>query len=509
MADSGSAFSSWSGDLTGALNPETILVNANKNITAAFIAQFALTINTVENGSVILNPPGGVYATGTVVTLTPDPDTLYQFDNWSGDLTGSTSPATLTIDSDKTVIANFSETPLATYQMFVAPFGNGSVTLNPPGGIYTQGTVVTMTAIPDSGHLFSGWLGDVLGAENPINVTMDATKSVVASFTEIPPTQFALNVSSIGSGTVTASPAGLLFEEGTVVTLTAAAAAGFQFTGWSGDITTTDNPSTITMDGNKNVIATFEAVNSVYSLTVNLFGSGSVSLDPPGGVYTQGTVVTVQAIPASGFQFTTWVGDLTGTISPSTITMDGDKLITAIFTELAANQRTLTMQTQGTGTVTLNPPGGVYDVGTVVTLTALPGDGFQFDNWSGDVTGTISPTTVTVDDNKTVTATFSQSQIQQYTLTTNSTGLGSVTLNPAGGVYDEGTVVTLTAVPQAGYIFGSWTGDLSGIVNPITLTMDGNKIVTAAFNEVVNQFTLNIKCYRLWHYNTVSCRRRL
>jgi len=70
----------------------------------------------------------------------------------------------------------------------------------------------------------------------------------------------------------------------------------------------------------------------------------------------------------------------------------------------------------------------------------------------------------------------------QYNLTTNTTGNGSVTLDPPGGVYDAGTVVTLTATPAAGWQFDGWSGNLSGTTNPATLTMDGDKSVSASFS---------------------------
>ena len=68
-----------------------------------------------------------------------------------------------------------------------------------------------------------------------------------------------------------------------------------------------------------------------------------------------------------------------------------------------------------------------------------------------------------------------------YTLTVNAGSGGSVTLNPTGGSYASGTVVTLNAVATTGYIFYGWSGDLSGSTNPATITMNGNKFVTATF----------------------------
>jgi len=72
----------------------------------------------------------------------------------------------------------------------------------------------------------------------------------------------------------------------------------------------------------------------------------------------------------------------------------------------------------------------------------------------------------------------------QYTLTVNTSGSGSVALNPSGGTYDENTVVTLTANPSSGcWKLDSWSGDLSGSANPETITMNEDKSVTATFSE--------------------------
>ncbi len=71
----------------------------------------------------------------------------------------------------------------------------------------------------------------------------------------------------------------------------------------------------------------------------------------------------------------------------------------------------------------------------------------------------------------------------QYNLTVNTVGSGSVTLDPAGGIYDPGTEVQLTPVPDAGWIFKGWSGDLSGYSNPDTIVVNSDKTITAIFNE--------------------------
>lgn len=215
--------------------------------------------------------------------------------------------------------------------------------------------------------------------------------------------------------------------------------------------------------------------NGTRVLSVNTVGSGTVSSNPSGGVYKDGTVVTLTATPLTGFRFTGWSGDLTGTNNSVAITMNSNKNVTATF---AAIQRVLTVTTNGSGTVALNPPGSVYNDGAVVTLTATPAAGFSFTGWSGDLTGSTNPASITMNANKNVTATFT---LIQRVLTANISGSGSVLLNPPGGVYNDGTVVTLTAQNGTGFRFSGWSGDLTGASNSATLTMNANKTVTATF----------------------------
>jgi uncharacterized repeat protein (TIGR02543 family) len=165
-----------------------------------------------------------------------------------------------------------------------------------------------------------------------------------------------------------------------------------------------------------------------YDLTTNTVGQGSITLNPPGGTYDEGTVVTLTAVPDAGWQFDYWSGDLSGSVNPETITMNSDKNVTAHFSEVIVPQYTLTVYTEGQGSVTLNPPGGTYDEGTPVTLTATPDPGWQFDNWSGDLTGTQNPATITMDSHKTVTAHFSETGPCTETVG-NTTVFGSTSIS--------------------------------------------------------------------------------
>ncbi len=142
-----------------------------------------------------------------------------------------------------------------------------------------------------------------------------------------------------------------------------------------------------------------------------------------------------------------------------------------------------TLTTSVTGSGSVSPEVGTYDSGTTVTLTATPATGWIFSTWSGALTGSDNPATLTMNDNKSVTANFVVAGTK-YTLTTNVSGNG--TINPSGGSYDAGTVVNLEAIPDSGWKFIGWSGALTGTTNPADLTMDGNKSVTAEFEEVLS-----------------------
>jgi hypothetical protein len=144
---------------------------------------------------------------------------------------------------------------------------------------------------------------------------------------------------------------------------------------------------------------------------------------------------------------------------------------------------TLSVATSGAGSVQLSPPGGSYAPDTVVTLTAFPAPGSAFAGWSGDLSGTANPTTLTMSANRSVTASFVP--VPTFTLTVATEGGGSVGLSPPGGVYPQASSVTLSALPEAGFSFAGWSGDLSGAANPATLVMSADRSVTARFDPFV------------------------
>ena len=130
--------------------------------------------------------------------------------------------------------------------------GSGSIELIPEGNTFTEGTLITATAVPDNTTAFSSWEGYISGTDNPIYFRLPKDTILTANFTEA----YALNITVVGSGHVVPS-VNKTYPVGTVKTITAYPTNGSEFLGWSGDISSTDNPVKVTMDADKNIIATF------------------------------------------------------------------------------------------------------------------------------------------------------------------------------------------------------------------------------------------------------------
>jgi uncharacterized repeat protein (TIGR02543 family) len=203
-----------------------------------------------------------------------------------------------------------------------------------------------------------------------------------------------------------------------------------------------------------------------------------------------GASIQVKAIPASGYRFDYWDGDLSGITNPSTILVDCNKEITANFSRIVVYS--LSIQTSGSGSITSEGNNHSYEEGTIVSITATPDSGWQFDGWSGDVADpNIATTTITMTSDITVNANFSR--IPVYSLKMQVNGRGFIT--PASGShgYEEGTMVSITANPDSGWQFDGWSGDVADPnLATTTVILNSNKTISANFLKVNTSWWLFI-----------------
>ena len=125
--------------------------------------------------------------------------------------------------------------------------------------------------------------------------------------------------------------------------------------------------------------------------------------------------------------------------------------------------------------------GGTFASGTQVSLTATPNSGYSFSGWSNGLT--TNPITVTLNSNTSLTANF-QVIVNSYSLTVSAGEGGSV--SSEGGEYEEGTEVTITAIPNEGYEFTEWSDGSTDIERTITLTT--NLTLESLYTPLGNPF---------------------
>lgn len=334
-------------------------------------------------------------------------------------------------------------------------------------------------------------------------------------------TQYALNVSNGGNGTVSSNPAGIScgatcaanFDGGTSVTLTATPSAGYSFSGWGGACSGSGG-CTVSMSAAKSVTASFSPVT--YALNVTNGGNGVVSSNPAGincgstcsANFNSGTAVTLTASANSGYRFSGWGGACSGTGS-CRVTMSAAQTVTANFAAIAPTDHVLSITNNGNGVVTSAPAGidcgaqcsHFYTRGAAVTLTAVADSGYRFDGWGGACSGSDATCSLSMTDEKSVTATFTAIAPTTHALTVSQGGHGGVVSVPAGidcgtrcsAAFDSGTTVVLTAEPEAGYLLGGWGGQCSGAAATCAVVMNGAKSVSATFVAVpVDQATLQV-----------------
>jgi hypothetical protein len=238
-----------------------------------------------------------------------------------------------------------------------------------------------------------------------------------------------VNRSGTGSGTITSSPTAIncandcsaTYVKDTTVSLTAVAAAGSAFAGWSGNADCSDG--SITVNADINCTATFN-LTSAYTLTTNIANeitsSGSAGgriISNPIGIdcgtdctetYPSGRVVTLAPIAAANSKFAGWTGDADCT--DGSVIMYSSKTCTAKFAIAAV---ILSVSKQGKGKIASATSGidcgsacsSTVTAGSTVSLRATADPGFIFSGWSGGCAGT-GDCTITLSSNTTVTANF-------------------------------------------------------------------------------------------------------
>ena len=341
--------------------PDPNQPNNTASVTATIGAStnFTLTVTVAGTGTgTVTSNPAGIscgatcsasFTSGAVVVLTAFPADGSTFAGWSGAGCTGTGTCSVTMSAAEAVTATFNTTAAnVTLTVNKAGTGTGTVASNPAGincgatcsAGFASGTQITLTATAAAGSTFTGWGAGPCEGTGTCTFTITAATTVVANFAQST-NNFTLSVNEAGTGTgvVSSAPAGIncpttcsaSFASGTVVALTATAADGSTFAGWSGAGCTGTGGCSVTMSAAETVTATFNNGNSPVRIVVAPGSPSTVSTTPGGSAVfglvltgTQGVTGTVQ------LGCTSQSPDITCNIVPSTITLTGKAINVAI-----------------------------------------------------------------------------------------------------------------------------------------------------------------------------------
>jgi outer membrane protein assembly factor BamB len=443
--------------------------------------QLTVNVDPAGGGSVELNPAGGSYPAGTVVTLTASRAQGFSFDHWSGDLSGGVSLATITMDGNKSVTAHFKpETswsldsggsiPWADFQGIwgssacdIWIVGESSKTMHYDGNNWT---VVGCPGTPDA------WLRDVCGSSAD-NVWAGGNLGEAFHY----------------DGTSwTAMPT----ATGRAVTAIWSSSAS--------DVWAGDDQGVGLMHYDGNAWTTVEGTVPSWASTNDIWGTSAsdVWVGCTAGIAHYDGNVWTQALANCN------INGIWGTSASDVWAVGNDEPQNTIIWHYDGSVWTQVYSC---------PPGpwgaiGLWSIwgSSASDIWAVGGMLMHYDGSAWDQVGTgfdssagriwCCPSDVWAvrwgEIIHGVTG-VPRETVLHLTAVADPAGGGSVELNPAGGSYPAGTVVTLTASPAEGFSFDHWGGDLSGSASPATVTMNADKSVTAYFkaSSILNDFDLN------------------
>jgi uncharacterized repeat protein (TIGR02543 family) len=599
-----SGTTNWSASVTLATGTNTVRVKSidGTGLESALISRAfvyapvsPLTVAVNGNGSVTPTLNGQFLEVGARYTLTAVPAAGFAFTGWSGDVSGTNATLTFVMQANLTIVANFADATAPTvaftsppanarltnawvnvegtasdniavsrvdYQLNAAPFmtasgttnwsvslnlplgtnvvrvksfdnagnvsavvsrslvyapvslltatvsGNGNVSPNLNGQLLDIGTSYTMTATAATGHSFAGWSGGLTSTNATLNFVMQPGLTLRANFTDATAPSIAITSPAAGARFTNSA----ITLQGTASDNVGVARVEYQLnaapfavasgtTNWLVSLTLAAGTNTVRIKsidgaGNTSALVTRSFVYApvgLLSLTIN--GNGSVTPNLNGQWLELGASYTLTAVPAAGFVFAGWSGGASSTNATLTFTMQPGLAPVANFSDGTAPTVTFTSPAENTrvNSAALTIQGTASDNAAVARVEYQVNSGaFQIavgtTTWTTTITlssGTNIVRVRSVDNLGNTSAVVARSFIYApaNALLVTVTGRGSVVPDLNGQLLEIGATYTVTAVPAAGFAFGSWTGGVAGENPVMTFTMHANLVLEANFYD--------------------------
>ena len=406
-AGSQAVFVSWSDG--GGLSHQVVVGPSSISITGTFQTQYYLTTSASPAAGGSVSPPSGYFDAGTVVGVTASANLGYAFGSWSGACSGS-STCSVPMNAPASVTGNFTATGISV--TITVPPGvqfslngvtyTGSQSISLPAGNYPLSTVSPQSMGLGTQAVFVSW-SDGGAQSHPVSVGSSSI-SITGTFK----TQYYLMTLASPAAGGSVSPTSGYFDAGTAIAVTATASPGYAFSSWSGACSGSSTCS-VPMNAPASVTGNFTLI--VVPLIVTVPAGVQFSLN--GATYTGSQTLTV---PPGSYSLSTLSPQLTGF---------GTRAVWVSWSDGGAQSHQITAPGAVTGTYSTQyflftaaapaaggtvTPGGYYDAGSAVVVTATPNPGFGFNYWTGACSGSAASCLVVMNSVQEVTANFGPAQ---------------------------------------------------------------------------------------------------
>jgi uncharacterized repeat protein (TIGR02543 family) len=474
----------------------TLNVQGGHALVAVFTPlNYNIAVTSTSGGSAQVVQQPGPYPFDGNYTLSASANYGYSFSGWTGDANSiALLPSTnntlasflLTHPGNLSFTANFTENQY----LLTVLYGTGGASASPsPPSLRNHSDFVPITATALHGYEFDRWEDANGSLDNftQLNATVDMSHSAsnVTVKALFKPLEYPVNLTAGVGGQVTIDPTAGPWKHFSVYPVLATPASGYSFLGWTGDTNSTNSLTKGTSDANNSLAivgpvtlaANFALIDFNVTATVGT-GSGSAT---GSGSYTINDTPQVTAVASSGWHFTSWSGD-TFALNSSTNVSSSINLLQhpqnlSIQANFARNSYDVNVTTNGSGLVngqsalSLSP-----FFQDTIELNATASTGWEFDRWYGYSfpNPQASVVSFTVSSDMDLNASFKRSN---FALNILSSAYGQ---SSGSGSYEFESNVSISTLPNNGYLFSQWTGDIQYLADPNS----SSTIVTIPSNDI-------------------------
>lgn len=510
--------------------------NEKPPVTYSFTA--ALTGDSDGKGSIRVTPQssGNSYKPDTAITVEAQPEQGNSFAGWfdaatGGNLISGAAKYNFNITKSSTLYAKFitgANKALFSAGKTADSSLNGTIAISPqsPTGSYDKGTTITAEAQGDGSTSFMGWFdrqkgGKLISVDSRYSFTLNESRAIYALFMEgSGKCSFSANrtADSSGSGTISVNPnsTNAIYNMNSMISVTAHPDSSTAFLGWydapqGGTLISTEATHTLPLTKSTILYARFLDISNRYSFQAgkraDSRGNGTVTILPQpiaGSYYDKGTTITVEAQNDASTSFMGWFdskegGNLISVEQRYTFMIKENRALYALFIEgsgkcsFSANRST---DSSGNGTITINnkSANSIYDMSSLITITAQADASSFFEGWfdapeGGNLISTEANYSHPLTYSTIIYARFKDISNQCKVITgktADSKGKGTITIlpqTPTGG-YDKGTAVTVEIQYDASSYFMGWFdaatgGNLISLDSRYSFTINENRALYA------------------------------